>query len=157
MLAIPQTEAHALWRKRYGAAHIWSARIARCLPTRGIVISAISGKSQIYAWDLSSEVLRPLTHHQDGVFTGTISPDGCYVYYLHDEKGNEKGHYRRIPWNGGEAQDLTPDMPPYAALYRCAVSLNGTVFAFTPTEANGFPLYCLTIYEDGKLNELREM
>ncbi|HLG62232.1 MAG TPA: prolyl oligopeptidase family serine peptidase [Ktedonosporobacter sp.] len=157
MPAIPQLEANAPWKKRYDAASLWSAKLARYLPERGIVISAMSGTSQIYAWDVSSGILRPLTHNQGGVFTGTISPDGRYVYYLHDQKGNERGHYVRIPWDGEEAQDLTPAMSHYSALYRCAVSLNGTVFAFTPTEANGFPLYCLTFHEDGKMNKIREL
>src|SRR5581483_5819434 len=44
-----------------------------------------------------------------------------------------------------------------AALYRCAVSEEGTVFAFTPTEANGFPLYCLDLHEDGRVGVPREL
>ena len=158
MLKAPQTEVNALWKKRYRSRGLRSATLARRVPARGIAINAISGTRQIYAWDVSSGTLRQLTHSQEGVFTGTVSPDGHSVYYLRDEGGSERGHYVRIPWDGGgEAQDLTPGMPPYAALYRCAVSENGRVFVFTPTEANGFPLYCLDLHEDGSVGAPREL
>src|SRR5262249_40503314 len=116
-----------------------------------------SGTTQLYAWDVLSGTLRQLTHSEDGTFEGVISPDGNYVYYLRDEGGSERGHYVRIPWDGGEAQDLTPNMPTYDALYRCAVSENERVFAFTPTEANGFPLYCLDLHEAGSVGDPREL
>ena len=122
MLKAPQTEVNALWKKRYRSKGLRSATLARRVPARGIAINAISGTRQISAWDVSSGTLRQLTHSQEGVFTGTVSPDGRSVYYLRDEGGSESGHYVRLPWDGGEAQDLTPDMPAYAALYRCAVS-----------------------------------
>jgi dipeptidyl aminopeptidase/acylaminoacyl peptidase len=63
----------------------------------------------------------------------------------------------RIAWEGGAEQDLTPHMPPYAALYRCAVSDDGALFAFAPTEAQGFPLYCLDLHTDGLLGAPREL
>ena len=163
MLQTPRTEANALWKKRYRtgdlyyAGNLKRASIAPRAPTRGIVINAQSGTGQIYAWDIASGTLRQLTQSQEGVFTGTISPDGRSVYYLRDEGGSESGHYVRLPWDGGEEQDLTPDMPAYAALYRCAVSEDGTVFAFTPTEANGFPLYCLDLFPNGSVGTPREL
>ncbi|MBO0793909.1 MAG: S9 family peptidase [Ktedonobacteraceae bacterium] len=157
MLQAPQTEANALWKKRYRASDLQRASVARCAPTRGIAITTRTGTGQIYAWEASSDALRQLTHSQEGVFTGMIAPDGRWIYYLRDEGGSERGHYVRIAWDGGEAQDLTPDLPPYAALYRCAVSEDGTIFAFTPTEANGFPLYCLDFHEDGSIGMPREL
>ena len=30
-----------------------------------------------------------------------------------DTKGNEIGHFIRIPFEGGEAEEVTPDIPPY--------------------------------------------
>lgn len=157
MLQTPQIEANALWKKRYHTGSFREAALARCQPTRGIVNNNTSGTGQLYAWDVSSNSLRQLTHSQGGVFTGTIAPDGRFIYYLRDTGGSERGHYVRLPWDGGEAQDLTPGMPPYAALYRCAMSEDGAVFAFTPTEANGFPLYCLDLHKDGSIGMPREM
>ncbi|HET8846410.1 MAG TPA: prolyl oligopeptidase family serine peptidase, partial [Ktedonobacteraceae bacterium] len=164
MLQAPLTATNALWKKRYRTGDLYYAGdlkracIARYAPTRGIMLNAKSGTSQIYAWDVSSGALRQLTWSKEGVFTGEISPDGRFVYYLRDQGGNERGHYVRLPWeDGGEEQDLTPDLPAYAALYRCAISVNGTAFAFTPTEANGFPLYCLDLAPDGSVSAPREL
>ncbi|HEX7733976.1 MAG TPA: prolyl oligopeptidase family serine peptidase [Ktedonobacteraceae bacterium] len=162
MLQAPLTDKNALWKKRYDTGDLYyagvkQASVAPLAPERGIIINARSGTGQIYAWDVLAGTLRQLTYSQEGVFTGTISPDGRFVYYLRDEGGNERGHYVRLLWEGGEEQDLTPDMPAYAALYRCAVSEDGRLFAFTPTEAQGFPLYCLDLAVDGKAGRPREL
>ncbi len=157
MLKEPHTEDNAVWKQRYRVSGIWSAEVARQAPERGLVIHAASGTGQLYAWDVPTGGLRQLTHRPEGVFTGLLSPDGSHVYYLRDEGGSETGHYVRLPWTGGAEQDMTPDMPPYASLYRCAVSDDGTVFAFTPTEGDGFPLYCIDLYPDGTVSTPREL
>jgi acetyl esterase/lipase len=121
------------------------------------VVSSESGTGQLYAWDVPSGQLRKLTHRPEGTFSGYLSPDGIFVYYLQDQGGNERGHYVRLPWEGGEEQDITPQLPPYSALYRCAVSEDGAMFAFTPTEEQGFPLYCLDLHPDGSVGAAREL
>ena len=157
MLREPQTTATALWKERFRASGIWWAQVAQLAPARGLAMSTASGTGQLYALDVPTGALRPLTQRPEGVFTGYLSPDGRQVYYLRDEGGSETGHYVRVPWEGGPEQDLTPDLPPYAALYRCAVSANGALFAFTPTEASGFPLYCLDLLPDGTVGAPREL
>ena len=153
----PQTENNALWKQRYRVCGLWQATLARQTRSRGLVSSTVSGTGQIYAWDLSSGALRQLTSSAGGIFSGYISPDGRYVFYLRDAEGSETGHYVRIPWDGGAEQDLTPQMPPYAALYRCVVSDDGALFAFAPAEAQGFPLYCLGLHADGSVGAPREL
>ena len=157
MLKEPQTEPTALWKERYRASGIWWAQIARREPSRGLTVSTRTGAPQLYAWTVDTGELRQLTHRPDGAFSGLLSPDGSYVYYLRDEQGSETGHYMRVPWEGGDEQDITPDMPPYAALYRCAVSDAGNRFAFTPTEPDGFPLYTLDLHPDGTVSGPREL
>lgn len=156
MLKELQTQATALWKARYRAAGIWSMQLARQRPSRGLVVTRASGTGQLYAWDVPSGALRQLTYQQEGVFSGLLSPDGRSVYYLRDEGGSETGHYVRIPWEGGTEQDITPNLPPYAAIYQCAVSENGALFAFTPTETDGFPLYCLQLQANGMVSAPRE-
>lgn len=157
MIKEPQTENNALWKQRYRVCGLWQATLARKARSRGLVSSTASETGQLYAWDLSSGALRQLTSSAGGIFSGYISPDGRYVFYLRDAEGSETGHYVRIPWDGGAEQDLTPQMPPYAALYRCAVSDDGALFAFAPTEAQGFPLYCLDLHADGSVGAPREL
>jgi acetyl esterase/lipase len=139
MIKKPQTENNALWKQRYRVKELRRPQIARRMPSRGLVVSSASGTGQ------------------EGTFSGYLSPDGSSVYYLHDEGGSERGHYVRLPWEGGAEQDLTPDMPPYSALYRCAVSEDGALFAFAPTEANGFPLYGLDLHPDETAGTPREL
>jgi dipeptidyl aminopeptidase/acylaminoacyl peptidase len=153
----PQTETNAVWKERYRASGLLWAELARRAPARGIAIGAGSGTGQIYAWDVLSGAQRQITHRPESTFSGSLAPDGSHVYYLRDEGGSEIGHYVRVPWEGGAEQDLTPDMAPYSALYRSAVSDTGTMFAFTPTEANGFPLYCLNLHPDGSIGAPREL
>src|SRR6266699_2714864 len=157
MLKPTQTAANALWKERYRVSGLWEAGVARQAPTRGFVVSAASGTGQLYAWDVASGMLKQLTQRPEGVFSGYLTPDGRYVYYLRDEGGSEQGHYVRIPWEGGDEQDLTPNVPPYAAVYRCAISADGALFAFTPTGAAGFPLYCQELYSDGQVGAPREL
>jgi len=153
----PHTEADALWKRRYRASGIWYAAAARRAPERDLAITTASGTGQLYAWDVPTGALRQLTHRPEGVFKGYLSPDGRHAYYLRDTGGSERGHYARIPWEGGPEQDVTPDLPPYAALYRCAVSDDGRMFAFAPTEADGFPLYGLDMRADGTVGAPREL
>jgi dienelactone hydrolase len=157
MIKNPQTEKNAFWKQRYYVKELREPQVARRMPARGLVVSSASGCEQLYAWDVLSRNVRQLTHGKNGTSTGYLSPDGSYVYYLRDEDGSESGHYLRIPWEGGKEQDLTPDMPPYAALYRCAVSEDGAMFAFTPTRENGFPLYCLDLHPDKTVGTPHEL
>lgn len=157
MIKKPQTEQNALWKQRYQVKELRSPQIARRMPSRGLMVSSASGTGQLYAWDVPSGQIRQLTHHPYGTFSGYLSPDGSAVYYLEDQGGNERGHYVRLPWEGGDIQDITPQLPPYSALYRCAVSEDGTKFAFTPTEEQGFPLYCLDLHPDGTVGDVRAL
>jgi dipeptidyl aminopeptidase/acylaminoacyl peptidase len=112
---------------------------------------------QLYAWDVPSGSLTRLTNQPAGVVLGTISPDGNSIYYLHDAQGNEIGHYVRVPFTGGEPEDLTPDMPPYAS-FAFQQSKTGRVTGFTSAGMDGFKIYVRIgaeafkpIYHSGKL------
>src|ERR1700757_1505779 len=115
MLTEPQLDDSAPWKQRLQAPRILSARIAHLEPTRGLVVSNRSGVYQLYAWDVPTGELRQLTSRPEGVSWGVISRDGRYVYYLNDTKGNEIGHFLRIPFQGGEPEDITSQLPPYSS------------------------------------------
>src|SRR5262245_1514973 len=104
----------ALWKQRYRLPLTW-AELAKTSPERGLAVSNRSGVFQLYAWDVASGEMRQLTHTPTGKIGGYLSPDGRYVYYLQDASGNEIGHFVRVPFEGGEPEDITPDMPPYAS------------------------------------------
>jgi hypothetical protein len=74
------------------------------------------GIYQPYTWDVPTGELRQLTDRFEGLLYRVISPNGRHVYCFTDTKGNEIGHFIRIPFGGGEAEDVTPDMPAYPRL-----------------------------------------
>ena len=102
-----------LWRHRFRAAIIAHTQIAPRAADKGLVVSNRSGTYQLYAWDVATGELRQRTNRPHGMLSGVISPDGGSISYLDDEHGGERGHYVRVPFEGGVAHDLTPGLPPY--------------------------------------------
>ncbi len=133
---------NAPWKQRFRAAEILYATLAPQQPTRGMVLSNRDGVFQLYGWDVASGDLRQLTFKPTGLLSGMLSADGRYVYYLMDAEGNEIGHYVRVPFEGGEPQDITPDMTPYAS-FRITQSHSGRVTGFMAAGPAGFEVYVI--------------
>jgi Tol biopolymer transport system component len=144
MVGEPQLDNSAPWKQRFRVAFIASARIARLEPTRGLVMSNRSGVYQLYAWDVLTGELRQLTDRFEGLQYGLISPNGRHVYCFADTKGNEIGHCIRLPFEGGEAEDITPDMPPYPT-FGLGLSGQGNLLAFTTAAADEYQVYAVDI------------
>lgn len=134
------TSTSATWKQRFRAASIAWAKLASANPARGLVCTNKDGIYQLYAWDVASSSLTQLTSQPAGVVGGMISADGEYVYYHHDEQGNELGHFVRVPFAGGEREDISPDLAPYASFF-IDQSHNGSVTSFLAASANGFEIY----------------
>lgn len=71
----------------------------------------LSGSQQIYAWETPRGELRQLTTHTSNILVSWISPTGQHIYFLNDWQGNEQGHLTRVPFEGGEFEDVTPNLP----------------------------------------------
>ena len=142
MLTEPQLDSSAAWKQRFRSAVITSTRIARLAPTRGLVMSNRSGIYQLYTWDVPTGELRQLTDRFEGLLYGIISPNGRHVYCFADSKGNELGHYMRLTFEGGEAEDITPDMPPYPT-FGLGLSGQGNLLAFTTAVADEYRVYAV--------------
>lgn len=146
MLKRPLLSDDAPWKQRYRAPYVAWAQTARGQPVRGLVGSSSSGQYQLYAWDVTRNQKRQLTHRPEGTVFGSISPDGRWVYYLRDEGGNEIGHFVRVPWEGGEPQDITPDLPPYSA-FGLNISRAGNLLGCTIAD-DGFRVTVLPVDGD---------
>lgn len=132
--------ADAPWKKRFRApALAWSLR-ASLKPRRGLVASNKDGVYQLYAWDTFSDDLRQLTDEAAGVAHGAISVNGERVYYLRDKGGDEIGHYVSLPFAGGEARDISPDLPDYAS-HSISESQAGNALGFMAVDDDGFHAY----------------
>lgn len=149
MSAALRQDAKTVWQERFRAPILYQPQLAKTNPARGLVISNQASEAfQLYAWDVSSGTLRQLTDRPDGVGEGWIGPDGRLVYYLADEMGDEHGHVVRVPFEGGAAQDLTPEMRPYT-LRGFEISRAGNLLAFNPVNADGYQLVCVELGPDG--------
>jgi len=126
----------AIWRRRFRAADIIWAVLAQRNPERGLVCTNKDGIYQLYAWDVGTGELKQVTNQPAGVVSGVISSDGNFIYFLKDEAGNEIGHFVRVPFMGGEPEDISPDMPPYSTF---AISQNrkGNVIGFRAAGQDG--------------------
>lgn len=132
----------ALWCKRFHAPGVLWSQIATQNPTRGIVVTNRDGAYQLYAWDVPAGELRQVTHHATGVTFGAISADGAWLYYHQDTQANQVGHYYRVPFAGGDAENLSPDMPAYASWY-VADSADGRYVGYSAANEYGFQVYVM--------------
>jgi dipeptidyl aminopeptidase/acylaminoacyl peptidase len=143
MLKELDIRADANWKQRFRAPVIAWTGVASQNPKRGIVCTNKDGIYQLYSWNVETGELRQATEQAAGIVQGSISADGEWIYYLHDAQGNEKGHYMRLPFNGGAGQDVTPDMPEYASFY-ISESASGNLLGLTAAAMEwGFRIYVL--------------
>jgi acetyl esterase/lipase len=134
---------NAPWRQRFRAHNVLWAQIANLNPQRGLVCTDRDGVYQLYAWDLETGDLQQRTDQPAGVVLGTLSADGEQIYYHQDEGGNEIGHYVCIPFFGGLAMDVTPDLPPYGS-FEIMQSFRGNMLGTRTAGPDGFSLYVWT-------------
>ncbi len=151
-----QSDVNAPWKQRYRVKMILWAQLARQNKTRGVVSTNQTGNNQLYAWDVSTGGLRQLTRVPDGVVMGSISPDGQFIYYLQDHKGNEMGHYVRMPYSGGEPQDITPALPFYSA-FGLSISAQNNLIGFTAGMKDGFHVMVMNLKNGVSLEPPREI
>jgi dienelactone hydrolase len=148
------SEREARWKARFRAPVVLWTKLAPSAPSRGVAVMNRSGVYQLYGWDVPGGQLHQLTHRREGHVSGAMSARGEHVYYLADEKGNEIGHYVRVPFSGGDPQDITPELDPYSSvdLHFGAAS---SVAAFTAVGSGGFQLYSIELPPDGELGPPR--
>jgi dipeptidyl aminopeptidase/acylaminoacyl peptidase len=148
------TGDEALWKRRFRVERIlWSMPAEERLE-RGLAVSNRSGQYQLYAWEVPTGDLRQVTDRAEGVIWGFIDPHGRHVYFLDDTGGNEIGHLVRVPFAGGEAEDVTPSLPPYSTSSG-VVNAAGNLLAFTRADDEGFALTVTDLGPDGEIGEPR--
>jgi len=156
MRQTPDLSNDAPWKQRFRAWTVAGAAVASREPARGIAITNRTGVYQVYAWDVPAGELRQLTFRPSGKPVGTLSPDGRFIYYLDDDTGNELGHLVRVPFEGGDAVDVTPDLPPYG-LVATSLSRDGTALALTTATRDGFHTYIFPLGAGGDIGPRRKL
>ena len=155
MISPIQLDDNAPWRQRFRCNSLGYVYVAPNDPSRGIVHASLQGPTKrIFAWDTASGELRPLLPESETPSYGWLGPDGNYLYYLHDEKGSELGHIARVPFAGGPAEDLTPELPPYT-LRGFDISRDGSRLAFDAVYEGRYWFYCIALESGGVPTEPR--
>ena len=144
------------WVRRFRTPQIAFAQIAPSAPGRGLVADNSSGAYQLYAWDGTDGTKRRLTDKPTGVLFGAIAGDGRHVYYHEDSGGDELGHFVRVPFEGGRAEDLCPLLPRFSS-FSFASCGSGRRFGFQAADGEGFHVYDVETREDGGLGSPREL
>jgi dipeptidyl aminopeptidase/acylaminoacyl peptidase len=157
-----QLEHNAPWKQRFRLPEIFGMQISCADPQRGLLTSNVSGQDRLYAWHIPTGEEVCLTNGADGVWFGVLSPDGRYVYYLEDRHGDEIGHLVRVPYEGGQPQDITPDMPPYAVpfeseIFGLSISRQANMLGFTTAAEDGSHLYSMELGAAGELATPRKL
>lgn len=142
------------WQQRFRAPVVLGTQLARDNAERGLAVSNRSGVYQLYAWDVPTGTLRQLTNTPEGKLGGFITADGRQIYYHEDVGGNEIGHFVRVSFEGGEPEDVTPDLPPYSPA-GVAVSRDTNLFGFTLAGDDGFGLYVVDLPAPNQIGEPR--
>eukprot|EP01043_Picozoa_sp_COSAG02_P051187 COSAG02_NODE_5357_length_4400_cov_34.252964_3_plen_585_part_00 len=93
---------------------------------------------------MSSGNLSRRTNEPVGKTSGSISADGSTIYYHADTEGpgSETGSFFAVPWSGGAAVDLTPDLPP-CATSGTAEAKDGSVLALLTASGGAAEVWVL--------------
>jgi dipeptidyl aminopeptidase/acylaminoacyl peptidase len=143
--------ADRAWERRFRLPMVLATQIARVRPERGLAIAVTGGAYQLHAWQVPEGRLTQLTFGSANIQRGHLAPDGRHIYYLHDEVGGERGHYVRVPFTGGDSEDIAPDLPPYASLVFTS-SGDGSMLAYVTLTAAGAQLFLQRVGPSGALN-----
>ena len=137
MLTPIQDDRDALWKQRYRIPVTYGLQIAAADSTRGLALSNRSGVEQLYVCHVQTGELAQLTNRPEGtgntgdsIPNAILSPDSNYVYYFNVVKGNETGHFVRVPFTGGSPEDITPGLLPYMG-FSLNMSSTGNRCGFT--------------------------
>jgi dipeptidyl aminopeptidase/acylaminoacyl peptidase len=146
----------APWKLRYRAPSIMMTQVAKLDPERGTAVANDTDIFQVYAWDVPAGTRRQLTFREEGVLMHALSPDGRYIYYLEDKKGDEIGHFVRMPWDGGNPVVVTPSLLPYSPA-GLTISRQGNKLALITAMPDGFTLYVLDLLKDDSIGEPQKL
>ena len=148
MKKVKQKRMSDRWETSFTTPNVQYVFVARYAQHRAIVVSNQSGNYQLHAYDFEAGTSRQITNTRRGVLFGSISQNGEYIYYLKDAAGNEHGHFVRVPFLGGKAVDVTPNLPPYYS-YSVCTNENENILCFMAALDGKNRLFIVSINEHG--------
>lgn len=126
------------WERRFRAASVDFPHWARHAPDRLVLSSNESGAWQVYAWDRATGLRRQVTDDPIGVFGGAATPDGSGVVWFHDVTGDEVGHWRVAPFEGGDPKPLVAGI---AEAWTTGLCLGDGIVVAGTADDDGFSVF----------------
>lgn len=142
------------WKKRFRVPSVGYGLPASACPARILTTTNQSGVFQVYVLDMPTMTLNQVTHKPTGVIRGYLAHDGQFVYYQHDQQGNELGHLVRVPVGDEVIEDLMPDLPTCSL---AGVADSARRIGFVTAGTNGFELYVIDKLDTGELSAPRRL
>lgn len=97
----------ALWRRRFRLASLTLPQWARLRPDRLLYSSNEDGRTEWYAWDLSTESEWQVTSRPEGTGSALLDPLGEWIWWFDDSRGNEFGVWMQTNFDGSECRAVT--------------------------------------------------
>jgi dipeptidyl aminopeptidase/acylaminoacyl peptidase len=107
--------SEATWKRRFRAPTVTFPTWSRERPDRLLYLSNAGGKFEVYAWDQRTGERRQVTDRAEGTgyrVSSRLDPQGDWIWWFDDEKGNELGRWVREPWQGGPRETIAPQLAP---------------------------------------------
>ena len=107
--------SEATWKRRFRAPVVMFPTWAREKPDRLLYLSNAGGKFEVYAWDKATGERRQVTDRGEGTgyrVSSRLDPQGEWIWWFDDEKGNELGRWVREPWQSGRRETIAPQLAP---------------------------------------------
>ena len=99
---------------------------ARDRPERAAVIATTSaGVIELHSWRVGTSELSPATSRPDGTSDAAIDPAGDWLWWFDDERGDERGVWRRQPF--GSPPGPTVDATGLEAAYSAGLALGAGI------------------------------
>lgn len=90
------------WEARFRARRIGLPDWARDASEHAVVAATTDeGVLELHSWRVGTDELLQATSRPDGTADGTISPDGTWLWWFDDDRGDERGIWRRQPFASG--------------------------------------------------------
>ncbi|MFC0601880.1 S9 family peptidase [Streptomyces palmae] len=132
------TESMPDWEKRFRAPRVGLPEWAEDAPHRSLFVSNATGTFELYAWDRETGGQRQVTDRPNGTTSGTLSPDGEWIWWFSDTDGDEFGVWLRQPFAGpaGSDEPATPGLEPSYPT-GLALGRDGTAVVGRSTDEDG--------------------
>ncbi|HEX8497227.1 MAG TPA: prolyl oligopeptidase family serine peptidase [Actinomycetales bacterium] len=106
------------WEARFRARRVSLPDWARDEPSRAAVVATTdAGVVELHSWTVGDTEMLPATSRPDGTADAGIDPTGQWLWWFDDDRGDERGVWRRQPFGSppGSAVDATGLEPAYSS------------------------------------------